>query len=146
VPRSLAQRWKPAAQARTQVLLAALLWTGVGTGMTAAGVHWSLGAPALWPAAILAVALPLGLLKGRFALTRTARSIAERIAQRGNGTCLGGFLSWKTWLFVLAMMAMGAALRRSDLPRAALGLVYTTVGVALLWGSRVFWTHWKGMA
>ncbi len=146
MPRSFAQRWKPAARARTQVLLAALLWTGVGTGMTVAGVHWSLGAPALWPAAILAVALPVGLLKGRFALARTARAVAERIARRGDGTCLGGFLSWQTWLFVLAMMGLGAALRRSDLPRALLGLVYTAVGVALLWGCRVFWAQWREMA
>jgi len=146
VARSFAQRWKPAARARTQVLLAALLWTGVGIGLTTAGVHWSLLAPALWPAAILAVALPIGLLKGRYALTRTAGKIAARIALRGDGTCLGGFLSWQTWLFVFAMMGMGAALRRSDLPRAFLGLVYTAVGVALLWGSRVFWAQWRGIA
>jgi len=143
---SFAQRWKPAARARTQVLLAALVWTGVGLGLTTAGVHWSLLAPAFWPAAILAVALPLGLLKGRFALTKAAGKIATRIARRGDGTCLGGFLSWQTWLFVLAMMGMGMALRRSDLPRAILGLVYTAVGVALLWGSRVFWGEWRGMA
>jgi len=146
VNRSLAQRWKPAARARTQVLLAALVWTGVGIGLLAAGVRWSLMAPALWPVAILAVALPVGLLKGRFALRRAAGKIAARIARRGDGTCLGGFLSWKTWLFVLAMMGMGAALRRSDLPRAILGMVYTAVGVALLWGSRVFWAEWRGMA
>lgn len=137
------RRWKPAARARTQVFLAAALWTGVGMGLTGAGVVWSLFAPALWPAAILAVAVPLGLFKGRFALETTARRIARRIAARGDGTCLGGFLSWKTWLFVLAMMGLGAMLRRSDLPRAALGLLYCSVGVALLWGSRVFWAQWR---
>lgn len=136
-------RWKPAARARTQVFLAALLWTGVGLGLTASGVRWSLLAPALWPAFILAVALPLGLLKGRFALEAAAARIAGRISRRGDGTCLGGFLSWKSWLFVLAMIGLGAVLRRSDLPRVALGLLYTAVGVSLLWGSRVFWTEWK---
>ncbi|MFU8855527.1 MAG: hypothetical protein ACNA8S_00830 [Deferrisomatales bacterium] len=137
------QRWKPAARARTQVLLAAVLWTGVGGGLAAAGIRWSLLAPALWPAAILAVALPLGLLKGRLALDRTAARIASRIARRGDGTCLGGFLSWKTWLFVLAMVGLGGTLRGSDLPRAVLGLLYTAVGISMLWGSRVFWAEWR---
>jgi hypothetical protein len=137
------RRFKPAARARTQVFLAAALWTGVGAGLAGAGVVWSLSAPALWPAAILAAALFLGFFKGRFALEATARRIARRIAARGDGTCLGGFLSWKTWLFVLAMMGLGAVLRRSEVPRAALGLLYCSVGVALLWGSRVFWAEWR---
>lgn len=137
-------RFKPAARVRTQLLLAACLWTVVGTGMTLAGAHWALGASAWWPAALLLLAVALGLAKGRLALERTGRRIAERIARRGDGTCLGGFLSWRTWLLVLAMMGLGALLRRSELPRAVLGVVYTTVGVGLLWGSRVLWAGWRG--
>jgi hypothetical protein len=38
---------------------------------------------------------------------------------------------------------MGAALRRSPLPRALLGVLYTAVGAALLWGSRTFWVAWR---
>jgi hypothetical protein len=79
-------------------------------------------------------------------LSRTARRAAARIARRGDGTCLGGFLSWQSWLFVLGMMAAGAALRRSALPRTALGVVYVAVGIALLWGSRVFWAAWRRAA
>lgn len=144
--RSLLERWKPAARARTHLLLAAALWSCVGVGLTVAGVHWSLGASRPWPVLVLAAALVLGAAKGRFALERTARRVAARIAARGDGKCLGGFLSWQTWLFVFTMMGMGAALRRSDLPRIVLGLVYATVGVALLWGSRVFWAAWRGTA
>jgi len=87
--------------------------------------------------------LTLGVLKGRLVLERAARKAAARIAVRGDGRCLGGFLSWQTWLFVLAMMGMGVALRHSDVPRALLGVVYTAVGGALLWGSRTFWVAWR---
>lgn len=144
--RPLLERWKPRARARTHILAAALLWTLVGTGLTAAGLHWCLGADRPWPAALMGAGVTLGILKGRLALERTARKTAARIAVRGDDKCLGGFLSWPTWLFVLAMMGTGAALRRSDLPRALLGVVYTAVGAALLWGSRTFWEAWRRAA
>ncbi len=134
-------RWKPAAAARTHLLAAGLLWTVVGAGLLAAGLRWcaGIGGAAAWGLAAAGVAA--GLLKGRLALDRTARRAAARIRSRGDGNCLGGFLSWKTWLFVLGMMGLGAVLRRSGLSRAVLGPVYTAVGTALLWGSRIYWAE-----
>ncbi len=136
-------RFKPAARARTQLLLAALLWSLVGAGLATTGGRWVLGAGAWWPAALGAAGVALGLAKGRLALEAAARRIAKRIARRGDGTCLGGFLSWKTWLLILTMMGLGATLRHSDLPRAVLGVAYVAIGVGLLWGSRLLWTAWK---
>ena len=95
---------------------------------------------------LLGAGILFGLFKGRIFLSRTATRSAARIARRGDGKCLGGFLSWQSWLFVLARMGMGAALRHSALPRWVLGVVYTAVGVALLWGSRVFWVAWRRAA
>ncbi len=125
------------------MLLAALLWTCVGTGLSLAGLRWCADTRAPWPPVLGLSGLGLGLLKGRFALERTARRSAARIAQRGDGKCLGGFLSWRSWLFVLAMMAMGVVLRRSGLPRPFLGVLYTAVGTSLLWGGRVYWGQWR---
>ncbi|MBI5015828.1 MAG: hypothetical protein HZB55_10105 [Deltaproteobacteria bacterium] len=141
--REFLEQWKPRARARHHVLAAALLWTCVGLGLTAAGLHWCLGADPPWPAALMGAGVTLGILKGRVALEKAARKAAARIAVRGDDRCLGGFLSWQTWLFVLAMMGLGAALRHSEVPRALLGVVYTAVGAALLWGSRTFWAVWS---
>lgn len=140
------QRFKPAGRARTQVLLAALLWSGVGCGLLIAGLNWMGHSGNPWLPGLLALAIGLGLAKGQLALARTARKAAVRIARRGDGTCLGGFLSWRSWLFVLAMMGAGAVLRRSALPRSVLGVAYAAVGLALLWGSRVFWKAWRRTA
>ncbi|MDF1553580.1 MAG: hypothetical protein P1P84_10990 [Deferrisomatales bacterium] len=145
IPSSL-QRLKPAARARTQVLLAALLWTCVGVGLFSAGILWMSRSHPPWLVGLLALAAGIGLAKGQLLLSRTARKAAARIASRGDGTCLGGFLSWQSWLFVLGMMGTGAVLRRSDLPRTALGVVYVAVGIALLWGGRVFWAEWRRLA
>jgi hypothetical protein len=132
-------RWKPAAGARTHLLLAAMLWSAVGLGLSAAGIRWSLGAQGLWPLLLLLLGFGLGAAKAHFVLDRTAARSAARIVSRGDGKCLGGFLSWQSWAFVLAMIGLGVSLRRSPLPRTLLGIIYTGVGLGLLKGSRCFW-------
>ena len=138
------ERWKPAAPARTHVLAAAAVWTGVGMGLGMAGLVWTAEADAPWPWLLVPLAVAVGLAKGRLALDRAARRAAGRIRARGDGRCLGGFLSWRMWLFVLGMMLLGGALRRSSVPRPVLGFVYTAVGASLLWGSRIYWRVWRG--
>ncbi len=137
------ERWKPAAPARAHVLAAAAVWTGVGVGLGTAGLVWTAEAEPPWPWLLVPLAVAAGVAKGRFALDRAARRAAGRIRARGDGRCLGGFLSWRMWLFVLGMMVLGGALRRSSVPRPALGFVYTAVGAALLWGSRIYWKVWR---
>ncbi|MBI5442851.1 MAG: hypothetical protein HY900_16760 [Deltaproteobacteria bacterium] len=134
------ERWKPAAAARTHLLLGGLLWMCVGAGLSVAGTRWALQTGAAASAVLLAVGVALGLLKGKLVLERTARRSSERILRRGDGKCLGGFLSWQSWLFVVGMMALGAALRHSPVPRTLVAVVYVAVGVALLSASRVFWS------
>ena len=142
MPSSLVHRWKPAARVRTQLLLAALLWTCVGTGLLTAGIRWTFQGTR-WPGMWVAAAVLAGSAKGKWVLERAARRASARIALRGDGTCLGGFLSWRTWLLVMGMMGLGAVLRRSAVPVGFLGFVYGAVGAALLLGSRVFWAEWR---
>jgi hypothetical protein len=137
--RNVLDRLKPRARAGTQLLAAALLWTIVGCALGAVGVVWCLSAPSFWPFVLLVAAAALGLAKGRWFIEPVARRNVARLVERGDGRCLGGFLSWKTWLFVASMMALGMALRRSPLPRPLLGLIYAAIGVALLTGSLPLW-------
>ena len=143
--RAFAERWKPRASRRLQLALAAGLWTVVGTGLLVAGARWTLGAAGgAAGAALLALGVALGLLKGRFVLDRAARRIAERIAERGDGRCLGGFLSARSWLLVAAMMAAGRLLRGGLLPHAVLGPLYAAIGTGLLFSSRIAWRRARG--
>ena len=112
--RRLAERWKPAARARTHLLAAA----GIGAGS----------------------------LKGRFVLRRLAERNAARVIRRGDGHCLGGFLSVKTWLLVAVMMASGILLRRSGVPHPILGVLYAAIGTALMAGSVPLWKARRGSA
>ncbi len=131
---------KPAASPQWHLLLAAMMWSTVGTFLATLGVRWLMQADVAvaWPA----VAVAIGALKARFVLRRSARRIIGRIRDRGDGRCLGGFLSPKSWLLVLVMMMAGRWLRASPLPLILLGAIYVTIGSALFLSSLFFWSAW----
>lgn len=136
------ERFKPAAGARTQLVLAAAMWSTVGVALAAAGASW------VWrstpgPAPLLiGGAAAVGVLKSRFVLDRTAQRIVGRIKDRGDGRCLGGFLSLRSWALVALMVAGGRLLRTSHLARSWLGFLYVAIGIGLALSSRVSWREW----
>jgi hypothetical protein len=137
--RRLAERFKPAASARTHLLAAAILWTAVGLGLSALGYIWCFSVRLPWPFLLAAVGIFAGSLKGQFVLRRLAEKNAARVIRRGDGRCLGGFLSVKTWALVAVMMTSGILLRRSGVPHSILGPLYAAIGTALLAGSVPLW-------
>jgi len=109
----------------------------------AAGVTWISNADTPLSLALVVIALALGFLKARFVFARSARKIVDRIERRGDGRCIGGFLSWKTWLLVIAMVALGRVLRASSIPLTIRGTVYAVIGAALFTASRQLWARWR---
>jgi len=134
---------KPAASAHVHLMLVGLMWTVVGVALVGLGGRWLWQSPI--PAApwLAALALAIGAFKARFVLDRAARRIVDRIRERGDGRCLGGFLSVRSWALVAAMAGGGRLLRGSHLARGLLGVLYIAVGTALLISSRVAWRAWR---
>jgi len=124
-------------------MLVGLMWTVVGVTLVGLGGRWLWQSPI--PAApwLAALALAIGAFKARFVLDRAARRIVDRIRERGDGRCLGGFLSLRSWALVAAMAGGGRLLRGSHLARGLLGVLYIAVGTALLLSSRVAWGAWR---
>lgn len=129
----------PAASRRAHVLAAGVLWSLAGTGLLAAGGYWVTRSRPITFVPVLGLSLGLGLLKARLILDGAAGRIVDRIESRGDGRCLGGFLSWRSWLLVAAMILLGRALRASPLPVLARGAIYTAIGAAILIASRRLW-------
>jgi len=138
------RRLTPIASSRTQLLASALMWSLAGTGLCITGAVWALGAHWRYAAPALVLAAAVGVIKAHFLLHKTAGRIVRRIEERGGGRCIGGFLSWKSWLLVLAMILLGRLLRQSPLPVAWRGAIYFALGAALLVASRVAWRAWRG--
>ncbi len=136
------RRFTPRASLSTRLLLAALLWSSIGVGLMAAGLHWLVGAHATRWLAVLPLAMAVGWFKGRYLLAPRAAANAERIVAAGEPRCVGGVFSWRSWALALGMMAGGALLRHSPLPRHWLGALYSTVGAALFVASFGSWARW----
>ena len=130
---------KPAAPARVHLVLAAAMWTVVGAMLLLFGTRWARAQPAPQTWWLLAGMVAIGLLKAKFVLGGVACRTIERIRTRGDGRCVGGFLSVRSWAFVALMMALGYSLRHGLLPRHLVGLLYVAVGVALLSASCKLW-------
>ncbi len=137
------QTLKPAATARVQVAVAATLWTVVGALLLFFGVRWSLGGTSRYAILLLALAIGAGIAKERLVLQKAARRITDRIRSRGDGRCVCGFVSWKTWILVGLMAGTGRALRGGLLPRPIVGLIYAGIGAALLLAARGLWMQWR---
>jgi hypothetical protein len=136
------EAYKPAAPARLHLLLAAGMWTVVGVLLLFFGGRWVLLAHIPHVLLWLALAAAAGLLKARFVLRRTARSTIARIKSRGDGRCIGGFLSWRAWMLVALMALAGRVLRQGLAPSAVVGLIYVLVGSALLLAATQLWHAW----
>ena len=110
--------------------------------MTLVGVRWVISSslPHAW--LFVLVAVVAGVLKSRFVLERSAGRAMERIRGRGDGRCVGGFFSFRAWVFVVAMACLGRILRGGLLPRYVVGLLYIAVGIALVLACRKLWAGW----
>jgi len=137
-----AEDHKPAAGMTTHLMLAWMMWSIVGFVLMGVGAWWSLEAAPVVAPWIIAGAFAIGVLKSRLALDRAARGVIERIRARGDGRCVGGFLSLRTWAFV-ALMMVGGRLLRGTLAHWIVGPVYIAVGSALFLSSRLAWRAWR---
>ncbi|NOG55564.1 MAG: hypothetical protein HND57_14790 [Planctomycetes bacterium] len=140
-------RLKPRGSQRMQLFLAAFMWSAVGTGLFAYGVWMLFGRSEFGQSAVswglLVGAMVIGLLKGRFVLSRTARKNIARIRNRPEGLCLGGFVSWKGWLMIAGMMTLGRLLRSGLLSPVVVGVIYAAVGTGLFFACLGIWSAWR---
>lgn len=89
-----------------------------------------------------AIALSIGLIKGKLILDRTANRIIERVETLSEPNPLKSIYQMfgpKTIALIVVMMTFGIALRRLGVSFEIRGLVYMAVGAALLWSC---WRYW----
>jgi len=118
------------------------MWSVVGTSLLVFGARWVLQSRAWFALLLICGAACVGVAKSRFILDRAARRIVERITSRGDGNCIGGFLSMRTWGMVAVMVGAGRLLRSDVHHRIAIGAIYVAVGSGLVLGARLLWRAW----
>lgn len=132
---------------RQHLWIAAGIWTLVGIGLLVMGLVFWFHFPYLgfldarhleWGA----LALSIGLIKGKLILDRTANRVIGRVETLQEPNPLKSVFQMfgaKTIALILAMMGIGIVLRIAGVSFEVRGLIYIAVGTALLWSCRRYW-------
>jgi hypothetical protein len=117
------------------LLVAGLVWTGVGVMLCVWAYVWLAAEPLSTAVALAAAGLVGALAAWRLMFAPIARSNIERIEQAPIRACLFSFQAWRGYVIMVAMIALGALLRHSAIPRTWLAPVYAAIGGGLLLAS-----------
>jgi hypothetical protein len=125
------RKFTPSADKRVLVLLAGLMWCGVGVMLVRYAVTWlsplARSSAIIFYVAGFLAAMPihhLGFLK-------IADKNLNRLLPITSKKCIFSFMTWRSYLIVLVMVSMGIALRHSELPKDYLSILYNGIGLAL---------------
>ena len=121
------------------VLMAGLMWCGVGVLLVSYAITWLSVCTAreqflLYPVGFLA-AMPIH----HFGFLKIADKNLNRILSLTEKTSPFSFMTWKSYVIVVIMVSMGITLRHSSIPKMYLSILYNGIGLALfLSGIRYF--------
>jgi hypothetical protein len=122
-------------------ILAGLMWSGVGLMLCSLAFRWLVDLHAfnaLWSGLS---GLVFSLIVYRFGFLRIAQKNINRLHAFLEKVSPFAFMSAKSYLLVVFMMALGIALRSSPIPRVYLAILYITIGAALFLSSLHYYPH-----
>jgi hypothetical protein len=121
----------PAADKRVLILLAGLMWCGVGVMLVHFAVIWlsscTVKQQIFYYITGFLVAMPIH----HFGFLKIADKNINRLLPVTEKKCIFSFMTWKSYIIVLVMVSMGLALRHSSLPKRYLSVLYNGIGLAL---------------
>lgn len=129
------KKYKPSASNHVLLLLAGIVWTGVGTGLLVLAWSWMSAAPHPKVYIFAGTGLLLALLIHHFGFLRIVDNNVERLLLADGKKCLFSFFPGKTYIIVIIMMTLGTLLRHSTIPKPYLAILYIGIGLALILSS-----------
>lgn len=121
------------------LVLAGLVWSGVGLGLCKMAWLWLAALPAGARSLRLLVGLSGAMAAWRFAFASIAGNNIERIGGLSEKQSLFAFQTPRSYFLVIFMIGLGLALRHSPVPKPWLAVVYTTIGGALVLASAQYY-------
>jgi hypothetical protein len=121
----------PAVDKRVLLFLAGTMWILVGIYLLRLAWGW-LFSPVVDSAFVCVVAgVIAALMVHHFGFLRVVDRNLGRILPMEGKRCVFSFMSWKSYVLVATMIAIGTALRHSAIPKPWLSVVYITIGLSL---------------
>jgi len=136
---------KPGVDKRALILLAALVWIGVGAMFLVLSFSWLSALPVSGSALFAGMGVMAALVIHHFGFLKVVDKNLGRILPMEGKRCLFSFMTWKSYVMVALMAAMGTVLRSSPLPKSVLSAIYIGIGLSLILSSvryvRVFFSQ-----
>ncbi len=114
---------------RTLILAAGTIWLAIGVMLL------SIGLSLTTVGFLIALAIGVGYLKGRFVLAKAAAKQVVRITSLKAPLSLKHLYSKGYYILIACMMGLGMSLRFLPVPNSVRAFVDITVGIALIMGA-----------
>ena len=128
-------KYKPAVTKNVLLFLAGIVWVCVGIMLLYFAVSWLSMASGINIYVFAVTGVIIALLAHHFGFLKIADKNLERTLPLEEKKCLFSFIPWKSYLIVAVMIAIGALLRHSAIPKQYLAILYTGIGLALILSS-----------
>ena len=133
------RKFTPSVDKRILVLLAGLMWCGVGILLIRFAVSWLTPYNGREQGLFYAIGFLAAMPIHHFGFLKIADKNLNRLLPMTEKKCVFSFMTWKSYIIVLIMVSMGIALRHSSIPKLYLSILYNGIGLALfLSGIRYF--------
>lgn len=125
----------PAVPKRWLLVIAGLMWSAVGLMLCRLAYQWLIDVDSNTGLLLGVLGTLAAVAVYRFGFLKIARKNIDRVCRFSGKHCLFAFQAWKSYLIIALMIALGALLRHSALPRYLLAVIYETIGGALFLSS-----------
>jgi uncharacterized membrane protein len=127
--------FKPAVTKSVLLFFAGFVWLCVGTMLLVFAYSWLSEAPRTISLTLFGLGVVVALLIHCFGFLKIVDKNIERILPMVEKKCLFSFITWKSYMIIIVMVAIGALLRHSAIPKQYLAIVYIGIGLALILSS-----------
>lgn len=128
-------KYKPAVPKSVLLFLAGCLWMSIGIMLLFFAASWLLHSANINRYAFAGTGIALAAFVHYFGFRKIADKNIARILPLEEKRCLFSFLTWKTYLIIPAMIALGTILRHSSIPKQYVAILYLGIGFALILSS-----------
>ena len=126
---------KPAVDKRVLLFLAGFMWIAVGIMLLLLSYSWLNAFHVHGSLLFGAIGVAAALVIHHFGFLKIVDKNLGRILPMEGKRCVFSFLSWKSYIMVAVMIALGVLLRHSPIPKPYLSMLYTGIGLALVLSS-----------
>ena len=126
---------KPAVNKQVLLFLAGMMWLGVGIMLLYLSFSWLDESHAPGSFLFAGIGVMVALVVHHFGFLKIVDKNLGRILPMEGTKCVFAFMTWKSYIIVAIMVAMGALLRQSLIPKPYLSIIYIGIGLALLLSS-----------